>query len=63
MDVVYSPAFRGFSVDVAGNVAVILVDDLTTTVVITVLAGVVYAMHVVQFVTTGTTATGLHAWS
>ena len=62
MDVVYTPAFRGFMVDVAGNIVVLLQDDSVNT-TLTVLAGIIYPLFVQKFVTAGTTATGIHALS
>ncbi len=62
MDVDYTPAFRGFLVDVAGNIVVRLADD-SSNITLTVLAGVLYPLQVKRFVTTSTTATGIHAFA
>lgn len=49
--------FKGFMVNVAGNISI--TDRAGTTVVLTVLAGVVYNISVQRINSTSTTATGI----
>lgn len=49
--------FKGFMVNVAGNVAITDTQGNTNT--LTVLAGVVYNISVTKILSTGTTATGI----
>jgi len=51
---------RAFTVNVAGDVAVVCQDGSTGT--LTVIAGYVYPLRIIRVLATGTTATGIKGW-